>query len=149
MKYSEAVARKLNELLEKNYDAEKGYKNAAEQVKNDKLKAFFREKANERYDFGHQLKDEIRNYGENPDKGSSMAADVHRSWMNLKNFLSGNREEAILEEAVRGEKVAVDEYEKIIDDTNVPPSTKKLLLKHKNSIVDSLNKIQGLEKSFE
>tara|TARA_B000000441_G_C21460572_1_gene187209 strand:+ start:419 stop:568 length:150 start_codon:yes stop_codon:yes gene_type:complete len=41
MKYSEEVAEKLNELLEKNYDAEKGYKFAAEHIKSENLKAFF------------------------------------------------------------------------------------------------------------
>lgn len=40
MSYSEEVSNKLNELLEKNYDAEKGYKLAAQKVKNERLKAF-------------------------------------------------------------------------------------------------------------
>ena len=34
MSYSKDVAKKLNTLLEKNYDAEAGYKKAAEDVKN-------------------------------------------------------------------------------------------------------------------
>ncbi|WBL25355.1 ferritin-like domain-containing protein [Zunongwangia sp. HGR-M22] len=145
MKYSEEVSEKLNELLEKNYDAEKGYKFAAENVKNDKLKSFFTERAQERYDFGHELKSEIRNYGEVPDKGSSLAGDAHRTWMNLKTAFSGNKEEAVLEEAIRGEKVAVEEYQKILDDTNVPASTQNILLKQKNSIVASLNEVKSLE----
>lgn len=41
MSYSEEVSNKLNELLEKNYDAEKGYKLAAQKVKNERLKAFY------------------------------------------------------------------------------------------------------------
>lgn len=40
MSYSENVSKKLNELLEKNYDAEKGYKLAAEKVNNQRLKSF-------------------------------------------------------------------------------------------------------------
>ncbi|WBL22700.1 ferritin-like domain-containing protein [Zunongwangia sp. HRR-M8] len=149
MKYSEEVSEKLNELLEKNYDAEKGYKFAAENVKNDKLKSFFTERAQERYDFGHELKSEIRNYGEVPDKGSSLAGDAHRTWMNLKTAFSGNKEEAVLEEAIRGEKVAVEEYQKILDDTNVPASTQNILLKQKNSIVASLNEVKSLEYKFD
>ena len=51
MKYTEEMSNKLNELLEKNYDAEKGYKKAAEIVDSPKLKSFFEEQAQNRYDF--------------------------------------------------------------------------------------------------
>ena len=56
MKFTEKMSNKLNELLEKNYDAEKGYKKAAENVENTKLKQFFNEQAQKRYDFGHEIK---------------------------------------------------------------------------------------------
>ncbi|APU67851.1 MAG: PA2169 family four-helix-bundle protein [Christiangramia sp.] len=146
MSYSEEVSNKLNELLEKNYDAEKGYKLAAQKVKNERLKAFFTERAQERYDFGHELKSEIRNFGENPDKGSSLAGDAHRSWMNLKASLSNDKDEAVLEETVRGEKAAVEEYEDILKDSNIPASTGNILMKQKNAIVASLNEVKTLER---
>ena len=146
MSYSNEISKKLNELLEKNYDAEKGYKLAAEKVKNERLKAFFSERASERYDFGHELKSEIRNFGENPDKGTSLAGDVHRSWMNLKATFSNDKDESVLEEAVRGEKAAVEEYEDILKDSELPASTGNILLKQKNAIIASLNEVKTLEK---
>ncbi|PKD20617.1 hypothetical protein APR41_13150 [Salegentibacter salinarum] len=145
MRYSEKVSKKLNALLEKNYDAEKGYKYASENSQNPQLKAFFSERAQERYDFGHELKTEIRDFGENPEKGSSLAGDAHRTWMNLKTNFSGNKDEAALEEAIRGEKVAVDEYEDVLKDPEIPPTTANLLLKQKNGIVAALNKLKSLE----
>ena len=146
MSYSSKVANKLNELLEKNYDAEKGYKLAAEKVKRENLKKFFADRAQERYDFGHELKSEIRNFGESPDKGSSMAADAHRSWMNLKASLSGDKDEAVLEEAIRGEKAAVEEYEEVLKESDIPASTGNILMKQKNAIVAALNEVKTLEK---
>lgn len=146
MSYSNEVAKKLNELLQKNYDAEKGYKLAAEKVKNENLKSFFSERAKERYDFGHELKTEIRNFGESPEKGSSLAGDAHRSWMNLKASLSGDKDESVLEEAVRGEKAAVEEYEKAIDVSEIPASTANILMKQKNAIIAALNEVKALEK---
>ncbi|QYA25138.1 PA2169 family four-helix-bundle protein [Gramella sp. MT6] len=146
MSYSSEVSKKLNELLEKNYDAEKGYKLAAEKVKDERLKNFFSERAQERYDFGHELKSEIRNFGENPDKGTSIKGDVHRSWMNLKTSLSNDKDEAVLEEAVRGEKAAVEEYEAILKESDIPASTGNILMKQKNAIVASLNEVKTLEK---
>ncbi|GAA4308384.1 hypothetical protein GCM10023115_37080 [Pontixanthobacter gangjinensis] len=146
MSYSKEISKKLNELLEKNYDAEKGYKLAAEKVKREDLKVFFAERAQERYDFGHELKSEIRNFGENPEKGSSLAADAHRSWMNLKTSLSGDKDEAVLEEAIRGEKAAVEEYENVLKESEIPASTANILMKQKNGIVASLNEVKTLEK---
>ncbi len=145
MDYSKEVANKLNELLEKNYDAEKGYKFAAENVKNSRLKSFFEERAKERYDFGHELKSEISNFGEEPEKGSSVKGDIHRSWMNLKATFSSDKEEAILEEAITGEKAAVEEYNEALEDKNLPPSTENLLLKQRNAITAALQKVKALE----
>ena len=147
MKYAEEVAGKLNILLEKNYDTEKGYRYAAENVTNPQLKAFFNERAQERYDFGHELKSEIRNYGEIPEKGSSFTGDVMRSWMNLKAHLSSNKEEAILEETLRGEKAAVDEYNEVMKEIDLPASTQNVLMKQRNAITAALNKVRSLELS--
>ncbi len=147
MSYSKEVSKKLNDLLEKNYDAEKGFKEAAENVDNNELKNFFEKKAKQRYDFGHEIKSEIRNFGEKPDKGSSVAADAHRSWMNLKAKFQDS-EEAVLEEAVRGEKAAVKEYEDVIKDPTLPASTTNILMRHKNAIETSLEEVEILEEQF-
>lgn len=148
MKYTEEVSNRLNDLLEKNYDTEKNYKFAAENAKNPELRAFFNERAQERYDFGHELKSEIRNYGEAPDKGSSFTGDMQRTWMNLKTNLSSNKEEALLEETARGEKAAVDEYNEVLKDKNIPPTTENILRKQREAITASLNKVRSLEQSF-
>lgn len=149
MKYSEEIADKLNDLLEKNYDSEKGFRNAADDVKNERLKTFFRNKAQERYDFGHELKSEIRNFGSSPEKGSSVKADAHRAWMNLKAALSGDKEEAVLEEVIKGEKLAVEDYNKVIRDVELPPSTENLLIKQKSAFQKTLEEVKALEASFD
>ncbi|WP_289022608.1 PA2169 family four-helix-bundle protein [uncultured Salegentibacter sp.] len=145
MNYSEKVAGELNTLLKKNKDAEKGYQYAAENAQDPQLKAFFSERAQERYDFGHELETEIRDFGENPERGSSLAGEAHRTWMNLKSSLSSNKDEAALEEAVRGEQVAADEYEEVLKNPEIPPTTANLLLKQKNGIVAALNKLKGIK----
>ena len=146
MSHSKEMAERLNDLLEKNYDAEKGYKNAANDVKNQRLKEFFKQKAQQRYDFGHELKSEIRNFGESPDKGSSFKADAHRAWMDLKSALTGDTEEKVLEEAIRGERAAVEDYNEAIKENNFPPSTENLLIKQRNSIERSLKEVQDMEE---
>lgn len=139
------MSNKLNELLTKNYDAEKGYKKAAEIVDNVKLKQFFENEAQKRYDFGHELKSEIRNYGETPDKGTSFTGDAHRAWMDIKTTFTSNDDEAILAEVIKGEKAAVDEYTDIIHDTTLPPTTKSILSSHVTNIKTALQSAQNFE----
>ena len=145
MKYTEEISNKLNDLLTKNYDAEAGYKQAAEKVKNNNLKEFFNMRAKERYDFGHQLKGEIKSYGESPEKGTSFKADAHRGWMNLKTAFSNNNEEAILEEVVKGEKAAIKEYDEILSEPNLPPTTENILKVHKGNIEKALYEAKTFE----
>ncbi|GAL68374.1 ferritin-like domain-containing protein [Jejuia pallidilutea] len=143
--YTENLSGKLNDLLEKTYDAEKGFKKAAENVDNPSLKNYFKQKADERYNFGHDLKNEIVSFGENVDKGGSATGSVHRTWMDVKALFSFDNEESMLEEAIRGEKAAISEYEDIINDKSVPESTKSLLISQKNQIENGLSKIKVLE----
>ncbi len=145
MSYSKHIAKKLNVLLEKNYDAEAGYKKAAEDVKHESLKTYFKSRAQDRYNFGHELKEEIKSFGQEPDKGTSLKGDLHRAWMDLKSAFTNEKNEAILEEAIRGEKAAVKEYNDIINDREVPPSTANVLIKQRNSVEAALEKAEALE----
>lgn len=138
--YTVEMSNKLNELLERTYDAEKGFKAAAEKVENPTIKQFFEKRAEQRYNFGHELKREIKAFGQEPDKGGSAKGTLHRNWMNLKSFFSNNDEEAMLEEVIRGEKEAVETYNDIINDKDfvLPPSTESLLMRQRNEIRDTL-----------
>ena len=51
----------------------------------------------------------------------------------------------MLEEAIRGEKAAVEEYQEIINDTSLPSSTKAILVSQKNKIENGLQNIKSLE----
>lgn len=143
--YTEKMTNKLNELLTKNYDAEAGYKKAAEIIENPRLKQFFETQAQARYDFGHELKTEIRHTGGTPEKGTSFTGDAHRTWMTIKDTFTSNDEETILKEVVRGEKEAVEEYKEVILDTTVPPTTKGILTKHVSKIENALQNVKNFE----
>lgn len=145
MKYTEKITNKLNNLLTKNYDAEAGFNLAAEKVNNRDLKNFFLKKAETRNEFGHQIKKEITTYGESPDKGTSLKGDAHRGWMNLKTAFSNDNEEAILEETVRGEKKAVEEYNDILKEENMPSTTISVLEMQRNNIQTTLQEVKRFE----
>lgn len=143
--YTEVIGEKLNDLLEKTYDAEKGFKKAAENTDHKQLKSFFENKAKQRYDFGHELKVEIKTFGQKVDKGDSIAGKAHRAWMDVKALFSLDSAEAMLEEAIRGEKAAVEEYKEVLEDTSLPSSTAAVLRNQKEAIENGLANIKMLE----
>lgn len=139
MKYSEEISNKLNELLIKNYDAEKGYLNAIDNVDSDKLKMYFKRRASERSEFAKELRTEILRYGEIPEDSGSFKGTMHRNWMSLKSTFSSNNEEMILEEAIRGEEASLEAYNDLLKERHLPPSIDSLLIKHKNAIQAAIN----------
>lgn len=146
--YTEIVGKKLNALLEKTYDAEKGFKKVAENVENDSLKTYFKNKADERYTFGHDLKAEIKSFGQEVDKGGSLTGTAHRAWIDTKAIFSLNDEESMLEEVIRGEKAAIAEYDDILEETSLPASTRTLISSQKNKIENGLYNFKTLEKAL-
>ena len=139
MKFTEEISNKLNELLLKNYDAEKGYINAMTRVEKPELKMFFKRRATERSQFAKELRTEILQYGQIPEDSGSFKGTMHRNWMSLKSTFSTNDTEAILEEAIRGEKASLEEYKEILKNRTLPPSIDSLLIKHKNAIQAAIN----------
>ena len=140
MKYTVEMSNKLNELLERTYDAEKGFKQAAEKVDNKIIKEFFEDRVQQRYNFGHELKEEIKSFGQFPDKGGSTTGALHRTWVNFKELFSSNTEEVMLEEVNRGEQEAIETYNDIIHDKEfvLPPTTESLLIRQRNAIRETL-----------
>ncbi|TJY37945.1 ferritin-like domain-containing protein [Pontimicrobium aquaticum] len=139
MKYSEKISNKLNELLVKNYDAEKGYLNAIDNIDNKNLKMYFKKRASERSEFAKDLRTEILRYGEIPEDNGSFKGAMHRNWMTLKATFSSNNEEAILEEAIKGEEANLEEYNEILANSVLPPTIDSLLTKQRNAIQSAIN----------
>ena len=139
MKYSEEISKKLNNLLVKNYDAEKGYRNALDNVDNDRLKMYFKRRSDERKEFAEELRKEILQYGELPKDSGSFEGTLHRNWMDLKSAFSSNNEETILEEAIRGEEASLEDYNELLEERNLPPSIDSLLIRQKNAIRSAIN----------
>ena len=134
MEFKKEIANNLNQLLEKNYDAEKGYKDAADKVQNTRMKLFLEEQAQLRYDFGHQIKSEIKAFDGEVDKGGSVKGSMHRAWMDLKSAVSSDKEENVMEEVQRGEQSAIEEYNEVINKSNLPATTKDVLTQQRDKI---------------
>lgn len=135
----------LQELLEKNYDAEKGYKKVLEEADNPNLKDFLKQQAVIRNRFATEIHTALRALNAEPKEKGSTAGDLHRTWIDIKTLFSSNDDEAVLEECLRGEKASQKEYEEKLKKTPFSNETKAVLEKHLQQIRTTVSEIKHLE----
>tara|TARA_R110002049_G_scaffold151160_1_gene314705 strand:- start:19981 stop:20433 length:453 start_codon:yes stop_codon:yes gene_type:complete len=144
--FNETTENKLNDLVEKAHDAQKGFKKVAEHVDSPQLKTFFIEKARERSGYINELTSTLRKQGmEVTEDDGSVSGSIHRAWIDTKAFFSMDDDESMLEEVRNGEKQAIKDYDDILDNCELNPSVRDMLLKQKNEIQASCNKADYLE----
>ncbi len=124
----------LSRLLTINHDSEKGYQEASENVKDNELKSLFLTQSRQRAEFAQILDREIRTLGGEPDTGTSLAADLHRAWINVKSTFSSDDDKATVQECHRGDQEALNEYNTVLQETDLAASTREILLHQKESI---------------
>lgn len=130
----EEIIDQLGKLLTLSNDAEEGYKEAADNVDDNELRTLFLEQSQQRADFAQELDSEIRALGGDADNGTSLTADLHRAWINIKSTFSSNDDKAVVQECHRGDQEALNDYNAVLQETNLAASTRELLLRHKQSI---------------
>lgn len=135
----------LQGIIEKNYDAEKGYKKAMQDAKNPALKGFLQQQAAQRSRFATAIDHQLRQLGETPKDSGSVTGSLHRAWIDIKSSVAGNDDEAVLEEVIRGEKASVDEYQDVLQKHNLTPEISQELQSQLGDIQGTLNKVKRLE----
>ncbi len=110
---NDEVISTLNDLIETCRDGEKGFRTAAENVKNIELKSLFTGISQERGQCAAELQNEVRRLGGDPDHSGSLVGAIHRGWMDLKSEATGD-DRAIITEAERGEDSSVKNFEEAL-----------------------------------
>ena len=132
----------LNKLLTRNHDAEEGYQEAAENAKDAELKSMFLAQSRQRSEFAMEIDREIRALGGDADNGTSLVADLHRAWINIKSAMSNTTDKAVAEECRRGDSGALTDYNEVLEQTDIAASTRDILLRQKSK-VESANETMG------
>jgi uncharacterized protein (TIGR02284 family) len=133
----------VENLIETNRDGQKGYKEAAEQVKRPDLKTYFNEQSMERGRFAMELQAELAKLGK-PDKKVSGSAGgaMHRAWIDTKVALGGG-DKTILESIEAGEDKAKDTYNKALSG-NLPETVKAMVHRQAASVQQAHDKVRDL-----
>lgn len=108
----------LNDLIETSKDGQEGFKTCAEDIKHPELKALFVKRAADCATAAAELQAAVRSLGGDPETSTSVAGDLHRRWVDVKSMFTGKDEEAVLNEAERGEDHALKAYKEAIEKIN-------------------------------
>ena len=100
----------LNSLIRTTLDSYKGFNDACEDAEGQHSQ-FFQQMARERSEVASRLQAQVRALGGDPEDDSSFTAAAHRGFMDLKQAMMGDSDEAIVEEVERGEDYINAKYE--------------------------------------
>lgn len=134
----------LNDLIEASYDAERGFRSAAEHVSTDNLKTYFRRCSDQRAQFASELQGELRLLGEVATQTGSVSGAFHRGWMNLNAAIAGG-DEAILSECEWGEDSALRNYERVLKQ-HLPPTVLPVVKHQYTQIKETHHHIHNVER---
>ena len=146
MEMSQEAVSTLNDLIETLKDGKNGFETAASDVKDANVKAIFTEFAQQRSQLASELQSEVRKLGGDPEKSGSVSATMHRGWINIKSALGGG-EKSILNEAERGEDVAVKSYEKALQQ-NLPGDLSSVVRRQYDQVKQAHDRVRDLRDSW-
>ena len=133
----------LNHLIQVNKDGENGYQEAATGVATADLKDLFIRYSQQRSQFATELQDEVRKLGGDPQTAGSVAASLHRGWIDIKSAVTGRDEAAILAECERGDDNAVENYQNALKEA-LPTDVNSVIERQYMQVKEAHDRIKGL-----
>ena len=135
----------INDLIETLKDGQRGFKEAAEAVKDPELKSLFDRYSLQRSRFAGELQSEVIGLGESkPEESSSAAGAMHRAWINLKSAVTSGDDHAILAECERGEDSAVGEYREAMEKETLSAPIRDIVSRQYSEVKSAHDRIKQL-----
>jgi uncharacterized protein (TIGR02284 family) len=145
MSQQKEIISTINDLIETLKDGQEGFKQAAEAVKDSKLKSLFSEYSLQRSKFAGELQNEAISLGEsNPEESGSTSGAMHRTWINLKAAITSGDDHAVLAECERGEDSAVAEYKKAMEDEDLSAPVRETISRQFTDVKNAHDRIKAL-----
>ena len=141
------IENRIKQIIEKNEDSVKGFEKAAENAKERGIKNYFEQRAQKRKLFIKTLHNATPALQTGTmEIDGSVKGTMHRMWMDTKTFFTGDTDEAMLEESVRGDRSAISEYNELLTDAMVPHRIREIIKEQRDEIKNDLETLQILEE---
>src|SRR2546426_10737725 len=103
----------LNGLVETCERGERGFRSAAESVRNSEFRRLFNIFSQQRAQFISELQAEVHRLGGDASKAGSKTGPLHRTWINLKTTAARD-EGSVIIECQREEEASVNDYQEAL-----------------------------------
>jgi len=143
MSQDEKVAKELVETLK---DGEQGFTSAADKLRDSDRSAWastLQRLAQQRQGFRAEIVELGHEYGDDVDESGTVAAAVHRGWISLKDALTGDDADKVLEAALTGEDHAVSEYEKALE-ADLSAGFREVVSRQHAAVVSARDEVRAL-----
>lgn len=138
----------MQDLLQINHDACRGFEEAAEAIQSDEYEKTFRSLAQEHGAFSNQLNEQVVAYGGERVENGSVTGAAHRVWMDLRAALPGSDLEAVAAECARGQGVAEEAYDQALAKP-LPPDVRELVTSQHDAVRASRDRMRRLRAATE
>lgn len=136
----------LNDLVAINNDRIAGYEKALDEAKetDNDLRSLFTSMIDESRKLRLELAAEVQSLGGEYDRGTTASGKLYRAWMDVRAVFTGNDRYTVLANCERGEDAAQNAYKEVLDENHVPAYIHTLLIKQKQTLRASHDKIKSL-----
>jgi uncharacterized protein (TIGR02284 family) len=136
----------LNGLIAISKDGEIGFRTAAEEVKNSRLKDVFNQGAERCAQGIAELQRKVRELGGDPEDSGSTIGALHRRWIDLRTAIAGMDDAAVLSEVERGEDTAKAAYAAALK-VGLPPNVRSMIERQYRGVRQNHNRVRDLRNA--
>ena len=139
----------LNTLIGTLVDSIDGYQKAAAETSNSRYAEMFNARARERQQAVTRLQATVARLGGNPEDDGTTAGAAHRGWINLKQAVLGNDDEAIVNEVERGEDYLKEKFEAALRHTDLPAEARAAVEEAWTSVKSGHDEMSALKHAID
>lgn len=138
-------AKVTQDLIETLIDGRDGYAALAEQISDEapQRATTFTTMSRERAEMADELRTMASRYGDTVDSDGSTIAAFHRSWMSVKDAVTGDDPEAVIAAAVKGEEHAIKQFEQGLE-KDISQDLQLLVRRQLGSITEAKAKLAAM-----
>jgi uncharacterized protein (TIGR02284 family) len=139
----------LNTLIATTIDSITGYENSAKDIDNSRFAEIFRQRANERQQVVEELRAEVRRLGGNPEDDGSFLGKTHQRFEDLKAAVTGQDEQAVINEVERGEDYLKEKFETALNDGTLSGESRAVVERAYQSVRSGHDQMSQLKHGME
>ena len=136
----------LSELIEVSEDGKKGFTEAAQDAKDERLKTLFRDCSTHCASAASELIKVVKSVDGKAADGGSVGGAAHRGWIKVKSTVADSNI-AVLEEVERGQDRAKAVYAKALK-ASLPSAVRELVQRQYDGVVHHHDRIRDLRNQY-